>query len=272
MAMSRTYLGAHWASDVVAGACIGTGLAVVWSAGAGAGAGPAPGAPPDAVRSGRDRPGRSRRCAGPPSCCSVVGLGLHRRPAPAAPRPAAGRAPHQRVRHRPLRRADGRRLRRHRARARWRSAWRSPPRRRTAWPAFVAATIARRRAGDDRVGDLAHRPGRSGATTDAIHSAASAFATLALIVAAVDLVGGPAAAPGGGAARPSDVGAVLAIARRRARRAEPGAAPLVVDRHQPAPAVADAADVADGHGLAADTAGRAATSGTRQGPAVTVST
>ena len=32
MAMSRTYLGAHWASDVIAGSCIGTGLAVVWSA------------------------------------------------------------------------------------------------------------------------------------------------------------------------------------------------------------------------------------------------
>ena len=32
MAMSRTYLGAHWASDVIAGVCIGTGLAVVWPA------------------------------------------------------------------------------------------------------------------------------------------------------------------------------------------------------------------------------------------------
>jgi membrane-associated phospholipid phosphatase len=32
MAMSRTYLGAHWLTDVIAGTCIGTGLAVVWSA------------------------------------------------------------------------------------------------------------------------------------------------------------------------------------------------------------------------------------------------
>ncbi len=32
MALSRTYLAAHWLSDVIAGACIGTGLAVVWSA------------------------------------------------------------------------------------------------------------------------------------------------------------------------------------------------------------------------------------------------
>ncbi len=33
MAVSRTYLGVHWLSDVVAGACIGTGWALVWSAG-----------------------------------------------------------------------------------------------------------------------------------------------------------------------------------------------------------------------------------------------
>jgi membrane-associated phospholipid phosphatase len=32
MAMARTYLAAHWASDVVAGAAIGTGLALVWPA------------------------------------------------------------------------------------------------------------------------------------------------------------------------------------------------------------------------------------------------
>ena len=44
-------------------------------------------------------------------------------------------------------------------------------------------------------------PGRSGATTDAIHSAASAFATLALIVAAVDVVGGAAGPTGRRAAR-----------------------------------------------------------------------
>jgi undecaprenyl-diphosphatase len=30
MALSRTYLGAHWLSDVVAGVLIGTGLALVW--------------------------------------------------------------------------------------------------------------------------------------------------------------------------------------------------------------------------------------------------
>lgn len=32
MAMSRTYLAAHWLTDTIAGVCIGTGLALVWPA------------------------------------------------------------------------------------------------------------------------------------------------------------------------------------------------------------------------------------------------
>ena len=32
MAISRTYLAAHWLTDTIAGACIGTGLALVWPA------------------------------------------------------------------------------------------------------------------------------------------------------------------------------------------------------------------------------------------------
>jgi membrane-associated phospholipid phosphatase len=32
MALSRTYLAVHWLSDVIAGACIGTGFAIVWPA------------------------------------------------------------------------------------------------------------------------------------------------------------------------------------------------------------------------------------------------
>jgi undecaprenyl-diphosphatase len=33
MAISRTYLGVHWFSDVFVGVCIGTGMALVWAAG-----------------------------------------------------------------------------------------------------------------------------------------------------------------------------------------------------------------------------------------------
>ena len=33
MAVSRTYLGVHWFSDVFVGVCIGTGMALVWAAG-----------------------------------------------------------------------------------------------------------------------------------------------------------------------------------------------------------------------------------------------
>ncbi|MDQ4131929.1 MAG: phosphatase PAP2 family protein [Actinomycetota bacterium] len=53
MALSRTYLRAHWLSDVVAGALIGTGLALLW---------------PALLQSIRDRwylPHQARRAAGP---------------------------------------------------------------------------------------------------------------------------------------------------------------------------------------------------------------
>ena len=45
MAISRTYLAAHWLTDTIAGACIGTGLALVW---------------PAALEMARERHGRRR--------------------------------------------------------------------------------------------------------------------------------------------------------------------------------------------------------------------
>lgn len=48
MATSRTYLAAHWLTDTIAGACIGTGLALAW---------------PAALELGRDRHRRARRPA-----------------------------------------------------------------------------------------------------------------------------------------------------------------------------------------------------------------
>ena len=254
MAMSRTYLGAHWASDVIAGACIGTGLAVVWSAGL------------ELERSRRRRAiggdadrdrtalARSTRLA----CLVLLGVGLvgivalhllRRDLPPAAHRIseyaigpygvlmavafvaiglgllALGAAIAASTRDRPS--------------------------------ALVAAAITVAGLGMIASGIWRTDPGRSGTTTDAIHSAASALATLALIVAAVVwsvVLRRPVAAASGGGRR-ADVGGRAGDPRRRPRCAEPGAAPLVVDRHQPAAAVAHAAGLADGDGLAADTAG-----------------
>jgi undecaprenyl-diphosphatase len=203
MAMSRTYLGAHWASDVVAGACIGTGLAVVWSAGL------------EMERArrraavGRDAAGERTWMASSLRRASLVlqGVGLacivalhvlRRDLAPSGHRIseyaigpygalmavafvaiglgllALGAAIAASTTDRPA--------------------------------AVVAAIIAAAGLGMVASGIWRTDPGRSGATTDAIHSAASAFATLALIVAAV----GWSAVRRRGRHHP-DVGAVLAV-------------------------------------------------------------
>ncbi len=113
MAMSRTYLGAHWLSDVIAGACIGTGLAVVWPAALEL----------ERARRRRRPAGRSRSRLQRRAVAAVTSVvllvdraRLRRRAARAAPRPRPGRPPHQRVRHRAVRLRDDGGLRQHRPR------------------------------------------------------------------------------------------------------------------------------------------------------------
>jgi membrane-associated phospholipid phosphatase len=66
MATSRTYLGAHWFSDVAAGVCIGTGLALAW---------------PAALELVRDRYERRSDGSGQPSPTSARKIAdLHRPP------------------------------------------------------------------------------------------------------------------------------------------------------------------------------------------------
>lgn len=214
MAMSRTYLGAHWASDVVAGACIGTGLAVIWPAGLELErARRRAAADRDAVRDPARDAARTvtslRRAAivlfGCGLAC-IVALHLLRRDlAPTGHRISEyAIGPHGALMAvafvgiglglLALGAAIG--------------AAR-PDRGAT----FVAVSIGAAGIGMIMSGIWRTDPGRSGATTDAIHSAASAFATLALIVAAVTWSVVLRVRPGGVQPRSRhDAGAVLAIA------------------------------------------------------------
>jgi Protein of unknown function (DUF998)/PAP2 superfamily len=181
MAMSRTYLGVHWASDVVAGACIGTGLAVVCSAAL------------ELARARRRcdrRPESARRSAGTATSLRVISVallstGLACVVALHLLRPDLGPAAHRISEYAigpygyvmtaafvsigagllalgpAVLRAGGR--------------WSRPMA-----VALVASGIGMVAAGIWRTD-----PDRSGAATDAIHSRASAAATLVLIAAAL---------------------------------------------------------------------------------------
>jgi hypothetical protein len=223
MAMSRTYLGAHWASDVIAGACIGTGMAVVWSAGLEMERSRRRGLPGSSAA--RDRawlatlmrraalvlltiglacivalhllrrdlaPGGHRiseYAIGPygplmATAFVAVGLGLVAlgiAVATSGPVAASVSA----------------------------SGDVTPVDR---WSPLIAATMVVAGLGMVASGIWRTDPGRSGTTTDAIHSAASASATVALIVAAV-VWSVVLRRPGGGhrGQRRFDVGAALAI-------------------------------------------------------------
>jgi len=200
MAMSRTYLGAHWASDVVAGACIGTGLAVVW---------------PAALemlrtrrRAGVHRDGRGAVASWRVASIVLVGVGLAsilalhllRRDLP----PAGHRISEYAIGPYGVLMVVtfvgiGLGLLALAAAIAGSTADRVAT--------FVAVAIGAAGLGMIASGIWRTDPGRSGATTDAIHSAASAFATLALIVAAVTW----SLLRRGDRGR-ADVGAVLAVA------------------------------------------------------------
>lgn len=181
MAMSRTYLGAHWASDVIAGACIGTGLAAVWSAALEL---------ERARRRGAGREEAGRRSAGATPSLRVISvvllsLGLACVVALHLLRPDLGPAGHRISEYAngpygyvmtaafvsigagllalgPALSQAGRR-----------------------WSRAVAAAIVAAGIGMVAAGIWRTDPDRVGATTDAIHSHASAAATLVLIAAAL---------------------------------------------------------------------------------------
>ncbi|MET0458264.1 MAG: DUF998 domain-containing protein [Ilumatobacteraceae bacterium] len=212
MAMSRTYLGAHWASDVIAGACIGTGLAVVWSAGL------------EMERARRRRRGASTRVTArdrariavvmrratlvllTTALGCIVALHLLRRDL----NPAGHRISEYAIGpYGPLMAIAFVSIGVALVTLGVAVAAATVDR----WSALVAATFTVAGLGMVASGIWRTDPGRSGATTDAIHSAASAFATLALIVAALawSVVLRRPDGRGRRGRRRFDVGAVLAL-------------------------------------------------------------
>jgi hypothetical membrane protein len=179
--LSRTYLAAHWLSDVIAGACIGTGLAVAWSAALELERARRRGASPELARR---RSGRTARWLRVTSVV-LLSIGLACVVALHVLRPDLGFAGHRISEY-----ANGpygyvmtaafvsigigmvalgaamSQLRSRRSR-------------------IVAVAIAVAGIGMVAAGIWRTDPDRVGVTTDAIHSRASAVATLVLIVAAL---------------------------------------------------------------------------------------
>ena len=247
MAMSRTYLGAHWLSDVIAGACIGTGLAVVWPAALELARARRLGAPPQVAVRG------SKRATPWLLVTSVVllsiGLGcvvaLHLLRPELAP-----------VRHRLSEYANGRygyvmtaaflsigigMVALGSAIAQWRPL--VAPRRR-------GDRRCRHRHGGGR--DLAHRCGSIGRHDRCHPQPRLGRGDARADRRRADMVGGPTSAPSG-----AGLGSRRRARRDRGdpRRTQSRPAPLGVDRHQPTPALARVAGLATRNCLAADSLG-----------------